>query len=508
MQSERMGDTFDVVVVGGGGAGLAAAIEARTGGREVVLLEKNVKLGGSTAWSVGSITSTGTPHQLRAGIQDRPQDHFEDMPLFAGDLAGRDNDELRRILCDEVPDAFRWLLSLGVRFFGPMPEPPHRQPRMHNVLPNSLSYIYHLERQARHIGVDIVRDARVSGLLVDGEAVTGAACADGRRFHARRGVVLAMGDFTNDPELKARYMGPQQAKVEGVNATATGDGQKLALPLGARIVNGDLALGPEIRFIPPARTTLVRRLPPWPALARTMEWAMGHVPQALLRPFIMSFLTTALAPSPELFAAGAILVDRDGRRFCDELDAPALALPDQPGKIGFIVVDGRLASEFSAWPHFVSTAPGVAYAYVPDYRRNRPDVYTEAATVAELARKLGMDQRPLQETIGSSNASVGSQGGGARRSALRDPPFIALGPVRAVFVHNEGGLAVDREHRVLGAQDRPIPGLYAAGATGQGGLLLKGHGHHLAWAFVSGRRAGKFAAQGAVRTGSVTAPSQ
>jgi fumarate reductase flavoprotein subunit len=350
--------------------------------------------------------------------------------------------------------------------------------------------------------VHIVPEARVTGLLREGDAVTGAACGDGRRFQARRGVVLAMGDFTNDPELKARYIGPQQAKVEGVNATATGDGQKLALPLGARIVNGDLALGPEIRFVPPARTTLVRRLPPWPALARTMEWAMGHVPQALLRPFIMSFLTTALAPSPKLFEAGAILVNRDGRRFCDELDAPALALPDQPGKTGFILIDGRLGRQFSAWPHFISTAPGVAYAYVPDYRRNRPDVYCEAATVAELAHKLGMDQRALHDAIDASNVAVSSKGEAQRRPLL-DPPFIALGPVRAVFVHNEGGLAVDREHRVLGPQDRPIPGLYAAGATGQGGLLLKGHGHHLAWAFVSGRRAGKFAAQRVVPAGVV-----
>jgi fumarate reductase flavoprotein subunit len=77
-----------------------------------------------------------------------------------------------------------------------------------------------------------------------------------------------------------------------------------------------------------------------------------------------------------------------------------------------------------------------------------------------------------------------------------EPPFVALGPVRPVFVHNEGGLAVDLEHRVLGAGDVPIAGLWAAGATGQGGLLLKGHGHHLAWAFVSGRRAGRFAAKG------------
>jgi len=491
-----MEKTFDVVVIGGGGSGLAAAIEARTAGREVVLLEKNPQLGGSTAWSVGSITSTGTPHQLRAGIQDRPQDHYDDMPLFAGDLAGRDNDAFRRILCEEVPDAFRWLLGLGVRFYGPMPEPPHRQPRMHNVLPNSLSYIYHLERHARRIGVDIRLRTRVTELLNENGAVVGAACGAGSRFGARCGLILAMGDFTNDPELKSRYMGPQQAKVEGVNATATGDGQKLALALGARIVNGDLALGPEIRFIPPARATLVRRLPPWPTLARAMEWAMDHLPQALLRPFIMSFLTTALAPSPKLFEQGAVLVNKAGRRFCDELDAPALAVPDQPGKVAFILIDDRLARQFSAWPHFVSTAPGVAYAYVSDYRRNRPDVYAEAATLVGLARKLGMDAPTLQVTITEHNSAAASQG----RTPLLEAPFIALGPVRSVFVHNEGGLAVDREHRVLGAQAQPIPGLYAAGATGQGGLLLKGHGHHLAWAFVSGRRAGKFAAERAATT--------
>jgi succinate dehydrogenase/fumarate reductase flavoprotein subunit len=493
-----MTETFDVIVVGGGGAGLAAAIEARTAGRSVALLEKNAKLGGSTAWSVGSITSTGTPHQIRQGLRDRPQDHFDDMPLFAGELAGRDNDELRRILCDEVPDAFRWLLGLGVRFYGPMPEPPHRQPRMHNVLPNSLSYIYHLERRARHIEVNIRPDTRVTELLTDNGAVVGVACDDSGRLEARCGVVLATGDFTNDPELKARFMGPQKAKVEGMNPTATGDGQKLALALGAHIVNGDLALGPEIRFIPPVRTTFLRRLPPWPGLARAMEWAMDHVPEALLRPFIMSFLTTALAPSPKLFEQGAILVNREGRRFCDELNTPALALPDQPDKLGFILMDARLARQFSAWPHFVSTAPGVAYAYVPDYRRNRPDVYSQASSVDDLARRLGMQPEVLHDTIASYNAASSEP---RTHHALSHPPFIALGPVRSVFVHNEGGLAVDREHRVLGSQDQPIQGLYAAGATGQGGLLLKGHGHHLAWAFVSGRRAGRFASQGAARRG-------
>ncbi|HEY5637959.1 MAG TPA: FAD-dependent oxidoreductase [Burkholderiales bacterium] len=468
-----------MVVVGGGGAGLAAAIEARAAGAQVLLLEKNPALGGSTAWSIGSITATGTPHQRRKCIEDSPADHWADMPGFAGELASRDNDALRRVLCDEVPAAFRWLLDSGIRFMGPMPEPPHRKPRMHNVLPNSRSYIYHLERRARRAGVTIRGGVQVRALTRQGERVTGVETATGERLTARRAVVLAAGDFTNSPPLKARFMGAQEAKVEGVNPTATGDGQSMAEALGARIVNGDLALGPELRFIAPERETLARRLPPWPALASAMAWSLEHLPAALLRPFVMQFLTTALAPSPTLFEAGAVLVNREGACFGEEADCPAWRVPDQPGRVAYIVIDARLAQKFSAWPDFISTAPGVAYAYLPDYRRNRPDVFNEAATPQALAERLGMPPDALAASLAGR---------------LGTPPFIALGPVRSVFVHAEGGLAVDAMHRVLDQSDRPIPGLYAAGSTGQGGLLLKGHGHHLAWAFVSGRRAGRHAA--------------
>ncbi|MDP3168033.1 MAG: FAD-dependent oxidoreductase [Hydrogenophaga sp.] len=485
----RQEQSFDVVVVGGGGAGLAAAIEARESGRSVVLLEKNAQPGGSTAWSIGSVTSSGTPHQRKRGINDSPAEHWADMPGFAGELAGRDNDALRRVLCDEIPATFQWLLDSGVRFMGPMPEPPHRQPRMHNVLPNSRSFIYHLTRRARRAGVDIRTGMHVGALVQQDGRVTGVdaqGSAGAWRFLARGGVVLAAGDFTNGPEFKARFMGPQEAKVEGVNLTATGDGQRMGEALGARIVNGDLALGPEIRFIAPATETLVRRLPPWRWLAVAMEWALDHVPPAILRPLMMKFLTTALAPSTALFDAGAVLVNRRGERFGDERDRPAWRLPDQPDKVGYIVIDAALAQRFSVWPDFVSTAPGIAYAYVPDYRRNRPDVFTEAPTLDTLARRLGMDAAAL--TRSAAEGGVRSLGAG---------PYVALGPVRSVFVHSEGGLMVDHQHRVLGADEQPLPGLYAAGSTGQGGLLLKGHGHHLAWAFVSGRRAGRFAAEAA-----------
>ena len=72
--------------------------------------------------------------------------------------------------------------------------------------------------------------------------------------------------------------------------------------------------------------------------------------------------------------------------------------------------------------------------------------------------------------------------------------FYLLGPAKLFIPFTDGGLAVDTSHRVLDAGGTPIPGLYAAGSAGQGGLLLEGHGHHLGWAFTSGRLAGRNAA--------------
>ena len=158
---------FDVIVVGGGGAGLAAASEAASLGRKTVLLEKENALGGSTAWSVGSISATNTPHQRAKGIIDRPDAHFEDLDVLAGGKRNRDNLALRRILVDNATDALRWLESAGLVFAGPNPEPPHRLPRMHNVLPNSRAFPHALGRHCRKLGVDIRLNAEADQLLTE-----------------------------------------------------------------------------------------------------------------------------------------------------------------------------------------------------------------------------------------------------------------------------------------------------------------------------------------------------
>lgn len=486
--------TTDVLVIGAGGAGLAAAYEAAKEGRRVVVIEKNPTPGGSTSWSVGSVTATNTPHQRSVGILDSADAHFEDLALHAGELAPRDNLELRRILVDHSSEMLRWLMDLGVVFVGPQEEPPHRVARMHNVVPNSKSFAYHLTRHCKALGVDIVVGTRSKEFIVDDGRVVGVT-AEGRdgvecRFIARHGVVLASGDYSGAADLKRSLASEAVVPVESVNPTATGDGHRMALAIGAKVVNGDIVRGPIMRFIPPTRRNLVNRLPPSRFIARPIAWAMAHVPQRILRPFLMSFLTTALGPSPDLMRQGGILINKRGQRFTNELGAPAADVARQPDKVAWIVMDEAVASKFKQWPYFVSTAPGVAYAYLKDYQRNRPDIFHHASTLEGLADSMGVPVTALQESIRSYNSSQDR----GDRPAVGNGPYFALGPVKSYVVFTDGGLRVSKQLEVLDAEDRPIPGLYAAGSAGQGGLLLEGHGHHLGWAFVSGRIAGRNAA--------------
>lgn len=485
----------DVVIVGGGGSGLAAAIEAASFGRHVVLLEKHTRLGGTTGRSIGSVTATNTPHQLRKGILDSPDHHLEDLNLFNAPLGAPDNEALKRILVDNAPETFRWLMSLGIEFYGPMTELPHRKPRMHNVLPNSGAYIYHLERKARALGVEIHTSARVTQVLTEGRRVVGVACdmpGGQRSFRARGGVVLACGDYSASVPLREKFISPAMAAVHPINPTNTGDGHEMVLSLGGRVINGHLSLS-GIRFQPPA-SSFVAKIPPYRIITRFMNLALERLPGWLLRPFIMSFLTTVLVPSPKLFRNGAMLVNKNGERFADELEPLAEPLSQQPEQCAYILLDGDLVQQFSAWPNYVSTAPGVAYAFLPDYRRSRRDVYHEAPTLAELAGKIGVPASILEATARTAGSSATPSKPNRICARFARGPYVALGPVRYFINFTDGGVAVNNRLQVLGQDDTPIAGLYAAGLIGMGGVLLEGHGHHLGWAFTSGRLAGRNAA--------------
>ena len=474
-----MNTGVDVVIVGAGASGLAAAIEAARVGAQVLVLEKNAEPGGSSRLSVGSINAAGSSLQRRAGLADTPDEHFADMDHFTGAFAAQENLALRRILVDNAAATLEWLMSLGLHFYGPTADPPHRHPRMHNVLPNSRAYPFHMARAALRAGAQLQMNAPVRELLraPDGGVRGVRATIDGRdvEIEARRGVILAAGDYSNGSDLKGQYR-PELAAIPAINPTATGDGHRMGEAFGARIVNGDVIYGPGLRFCAAPRPSLVSRLPPSRALGTLMALALRVLPARAFRPFIMSFMTASLGPEASLLRAGAVLVNRHGARFTDEQQAAGLAIAQQPGGRAWLVFDERVARQFSGPPHYVSTAPGVAFAYLPDYKRHRKDLYHCEATAEALARSMGLPPAALRESVG----------------AQLQGPFYALGPLESRIVITDGGLAVNESHQALRADGSVIPRLYAVGAVGQGGALLAGNGHHICWAVTSGRRAGRF----------------
>lgn len=479
-----------MIVVGGGGSGLAAAITAARRGKRVILLEKGEQLGGSTRLSVGSYSAAGTSLQRRKGVEDSPEQFTTDMINSNGPLEEHENALLRDVLVREATPAFEWLRSLGVQFFGPTPEPPYVNPRMHNVVPNSRAYVTALSAEARRAGVDIRTGTAVEGLVTDSaRKVVGVRA---RGVVSARAVVLATGDYSASRELKRRWVSEETSNIPAVNPINTGDGFTMALGLGAEVRN-ESRLIEDLRFAPSAGD-LTRQLPTGPRASRAMRGAIEHLPRPVFTWIVRRALTSWVAPARDLYSSGAILVNSDGKRFADELGNTARALAGERENRCWVVLDGTVAEKFSAWPHPVSTFPGIAYAYLGDYARLRPDAYRESRTVDGLAAAIGAPASAFADTIRRWNeaASAGEDsdfgradlGGGIHR-----PPFVALGPLNAVVTITDGGLLVDEHCRVL-RDGIPLDGLYAAGSTGQGGLILKNHGLHIAWAMASGRIAG------------------
>jgi hypothetical protein len=455
-----------------------------------VLVEKTAALGGATLKSIGLFAAAGTRLQRRRGISDTPQDHRRDMLQAGVKLGGVDNPEIAGLLADHAGSTVGELERLGVVFFGPVPHPEQSHDRLHVVLPNAAAYIHHLARAARRSGVEIMLNAPVKELVTRDGAVTGVALHTAERamLTARRGIVLASGDFSSDPALKRLYCDPATAEVDGLVSQNTGDGHRFGLALGSQIMNGALVSGPLLRFAAPQRTFL-NALPPWSWTSALMRLSLERLPPRIFRPLLMKFTTATLGPEKDLFLHGAILVNRRGERFCDELSGPEFEIPRQPSKSAFIVFDDRLARKFDGWPHFVSTAPGVAYAYMSDYARNRADLYFKAATPAQFAAALGMPPDALEATIARCRSAAPPD-----RPIFADGPLHALGPLQSWLLVTEGGLCISRQLEVLTRDGTPIPGLYAAGGVGQGGALLASLGNHIGWAMTSGRLAGTYAA--------------
>jgi fumarate reductase flavoprotein subunit len=457
---------FDVIVVGGGGAGLAAAILARQAGASVMVLEADTKLGGATALSAAVMYACNTSVQRARGIEDTPEAMYRYMMTLASWQA---DPRIMRILCEQSGPALEWLIGLGVQFPADylLCSGVEDVPRGHP----SLGVADSLINAAGASGVEYALGTRVDRLLVEEGRVVGISAA-GTELRAGA-VIVTTGGFGNNPAMIRQFFPTAAAHGDWTYAVhmdapfILGDGITLGQSIGAAIVGQDTGL-----------------LLPTSGLGKWIE--------AFLPPWIM-------------------MVNTEGRRFVDESAPYAVSgylMNSQPQQRAFAVFDEHALEVGSQDMRFADPYHSGTAMPTWEYHLLRQSIANgkieQANSLAELAQKIGVDAQSLIGTVEQYNRDA-EQGCDSlffkdmpERFPLRTGPFYAR-EVRACVIGQTGaGLEVNDQAKVLDQHGRVIPGLYAAGEVlgCAVGKRYSGGGMGICNAMVFGRLAGQSAAAG------------
>ncbi|MCL4334139.1 MAG: FAD-dependent oxidoreductase [Candidatus Thermoplasmatota archaeon] len=490
---------YDVVIVGGGAAGLAAYATAVSQSFLTVLLEKESDLGGTTIFAIGSMTAARTQLQNKRGIEDSTDAFFEDL-IVASRTRGVEqicDKSLLRLYAEEAGKTLDWLNELGVVFVGPFPESPHRVPRMHNAVPSAYSFVHRLEGFGTKHGGKILKSYKVSKLVQDDEGRVAGVSGHtilGEPFHfkARKGVIIATGPYSSNQEILKELI-PGFIEAEPVNPTATGDGISLCRKIGAWTKNTEIETT-QFRF--GGRTTgKIGKVATWGVLPQIIGWVVEHFPRSFTNQIIVRLSTTYTAPSDKILLEGGILIDGNGSRFVNELARPypyaiAKKATSLIRKDLYLLFDSSTAAKLVKWPNYVSTFPGIAYAYLDDYLKFRKDVIHKSYSFETLAWKSNLSPEILKATVDRYNSFAAVHEdrdfGREQLRPIESPPFYLLGPIRPVITVTEGGIAINEKCQALNVRGEVIRGLYVIG-DGSAGPLNVSHGMHLGWALTSGR---------------------
>lgn len=433
----------DIVIIGGGVAGLTAAVEASATGLEVVLIEKMGMLGGSTALSGGKILAAGSVFQKEQGIEDTPKE-FYDFMIGMGD--GLVNEDKLKMIAEGSAANIDWLMEQGVEFSGEIdtPNPAMKPNRGLTVASGSgTGFITPLEEAATKQGVEIMLETRGTKLLKDEKgAVCGAealtSSGDTITFHAKA-VILATGGYDRNKEVKQQYSPTYANSRTNVGAGNTGDGLIMAREIGANIIGNDSAIA---------------QIMPYGAAARDM------------------------------FTFSGLYVSMKGERFMDESCPRPVRTP--------IVLRETNAPEFYMIIDKKNATDGIETA-VKDKTAFKAD------TLEELAQAAGMEPELLVKSVERYNElkAKGTDEDFGKSIELMDS--IEEAPFYAVHCNMNtagtfGGPQTDLEAQVLDTEGNVIPGLYAAGEVSSGDLINKeypGSGMAIQTFVTMGRIAGK-----------------
>ncbi|MET0545255.1 MAG: FAD-dependent oxidoreductase, partial [Caulobacterales bacterium] len=426
---------FDVIIVGGGGAGMCAALELNKLGLKTVILEADQKLGGATALSSGVYYAAGTKIQKANGVtDDTPADAYEYiMTLNQGAL----RPEIIRILCDRAAEGLDFLIAQGAAF----PDDHlvgggrNRVARGHSCSGEGGSIAEVLAARVLETQVDVRLGVRVESLIIERGRVAGVR-AGGQDYHGGA-VILTTGGFGNSKEMLARFY-PSAAqhgdKTWAVHEPAPfilGDGLLMAEKIGAAITGHDTGL-------------------PLPTAG------FKHNVEGVLPPWIM-------------------LVNAEGKRFMSETSPYSVSgylINAQTGAKSFAIFDEKTLKEVSDDLDYLD--PLKQRMSVPSWHQESireevaKGVVKRGDTLKDLAEQAGIAPRALELTVARYNADFDNGADKAFNKstghhAIRVPPFYAVEVRSSMIGLTATGLDIDDKARVLDADGGVIPGLYAAG---------------------------------------------
>ncbi|MBU9829010.1 flavocytochrome c [Rahnella sp. FC061912-K] len=412
---------FDVVIVGSGGAGLAAAIQAHDEGAHVVIIEKMPTIGGNTIKASVGMNAAETRFQKLKGIEDS-KELFYDETLKGGKF--KNNPELLREFVELAPEAIEWLAAKEIELnditiTGGMSIDRTHRPQDRSAVGGFL--ISGLVKNVNKRDIEVLLETSVAEILYENGAVTGVKVVDeynDSRILNAKSVIVATGGFSANREMVVKYRPELDGFVTTNHKGATGSGIAMLQKIGADTVDmGEIQIHPTVEQ------------------------------------------TTSYLISESIRGGGAILVSQAGKRFYNEMEtrdkvsAEIIALPEKSAWVIFdeqVRANNKAADEYIA-KGFVLSAP----------------------TPEELAVKLNMNPHDLAETLERYNLFVVAKKDDdfGRTTALRHPlnqgPFFAIRIAPGVH-HTMGGVVINTDTAVLDSQKQPITGAWAAGEVAGG----------------------------------------
>lgn len=456
-EGETAGDmTADVVVIGAGGAGLCAAIEAKDqGAGTVILLEKMASIGGTTFTSQGVIGAYGSDLQKEMGIELTFEEMYDNLMSNASYHL---DPALTTITLEKSGETINWLADrVGMNFvdvkvgYGPLQ-------MMHQVEGAGAGMAEPFSKSLDDAGVELMLETKATELVMNADGSVGGVKAEkaGSEFTiTAKSVVICTGGYAYNPELTARFT-PELAGTFGIGFPgSTGDGIIMASNVGAATTHTD---------------DMMCVLKDYTIMAEHNG-------------------TSATASNNGFMSLpNMIMVGAEGKRFVNEKDQGYMTQ-----KLNGPVFD-QMHKDGLGYVWAISDQAAID-ATGGKTKRNLDLEYVTGNTIEEFAANLGVDAAGLEETINNFNAYVDAGFDQEFRRtgdelAKLTAPYVAI-PLVPCEIITYGGIARNENAEVLRADGTSIPGLYVAGEASANSAYM---GFTLANCFAWGRIAGASAA--------------